>query len=110
METKKPLESVGWLGGSSHRIVINEAARREAEMKPWSTRIPAAIAKGEELLDGRDGWFPQLPLSEPITVGEVALAAQLWKTELFVQELKGKQPPPPSLIAFCEKIERLNHD
>ena len=45
METKKPLDSVGWLGGSSNRTVINEAARREASMKPWSERIPAVMAK-----------------------------------------------------------------
>ena len=33
METKKPLDSVGWLGGSDDRLVINEAARRrETEM------------------------------------------------------------------------------
>ena len=77
-------------------------------MKPWSSRIPAAIAKGKELLDGRDGWFPQLPLSEPITAGEVALAEALWEaTQDTPSYLVGGEQIPEALIVFTEKIERL---
>ncbi len=36
-----------------------------------------------------------------------ALASQLYRTELLVQQLQGKeQPMPPSLVAFVEQMER----
>ncbi len=38
-----------------------------------------------------------------------ALASQLYRTEMLVQELQGKeQPMPPSLVAFVEEME--SHD
>ncbi len=76
----------------------------------YSERIPAAIAKAERLLDGRDGWFPQLPLSEPITAGEVALADALHKTYRALNAESGEEHWPDALIAFCTKIEGLSDD
>ena len=45
------------------------------------------------------------------TSEEIALAEQLYKTELFVQELQGKvQPMPPALTAFFKKTERVRQN
>lgn len=36
-----------------------------------------------------------------------ALASQLYRTELFVQELQDhEQPMPPALVSFVEELER----
>jgi hypothetical protein len=53
MKTKKPLHSVGWLGGSSHRVVIHEAARaeEEARMNTERTTEPTTAAMEAELLE-----------------------------------------------------------
>lgn len=85
--------------------------------KPYSERIPAAIAKGE-------GWFKQPGIIDVavlvnekggavyVTAGEVALAKALWETHRkFCDEYNWDyEEPPPALIVYCEKIERLSHD
>ncbi|KKK79384.1 hypothetical protein LCGC14_2834060 [marine sediment metagenome] len=117
METEKPPESAGWLGGSGNRIVINEAAGKEAEMKPWSERIPAAIAKAKELV-GPDDWYVNDDTTAVITAGEVALASALWgeffsgtPEEFDATVAEGQLDQcDEALSAYCEKIERLGHD
>ena len=121
METKKPLDSVGRLGGSSNYTVINEAARRKVTMKPYSERIPTAIANAERMLDG--GEYMLIPphiggnetkLTLVLTREEVALAKQLWvhySDGLYDSDLDYFLPKEaPALITLTEKIERLNHD
>ncbi len=88
-------------------------------VKPYSERIPAAIAEAERLLDGCEyvlipphigGNKTQLTLV--LTAGEVALADALWSE--FGDDIMGDpgtcDRPLAALIAFCEKIERLSHD
>ena len=115
-------------------------------MKPWSERIPAAIANAERMLDG--GEYVLIPphiggnetkLTLVLTAGELALVKALWKRRDHVGPLSKEasggnwvdgcecgyshdfdfdcdsiagtaSEPPPSLIAFTGKIERLNHD
>ncbi len=87
-------------------------------MTDYSKRIPAAIARGKELLEGRDGWFPQLPLSEPLTAGEVAAVDALWGLHVIAFAVHvgehdcaaNEYGPCQALAAFCEKVEGLNHD
>ena len=87
-------------------------------MTDYSERIPAAIAKmrasglpeGTKWAKwyGKDGGDKHE--SAIVTREEVALADWAWETMLFEQmKLYGGilQPPPPALIAFTEKIERL---
>ena len=82
--------------------------------KPWSTRIPAMIAKGAKLtadgdiLGGSPDWVC-------LTTGEVALAkeaAKRWEDDCeWCQAHReprfGCHAPPPALIAFTEKMEGL---
>ena len=85
-------------------------------MPDWSSRIPAAIAKAEKLLDVEGvprGFF--LPAGNPdgaLTATEVALAKALWDTEvLFEEGFKESWEPlggsGKALIAFTEKVESL---
>ena len=97
----------------------------DGTVKPWPERIPAAIAKAEELLSGQRRIFRSegrnivsVPLG--FTAGEVALAddlAEAWDYMCHQNGLheEGALPisdeaVPPSLIAYCEKIEGLSHD
>ena len=89
-------------------------------MKPWSTRIPAAIADGEKLLDG--GEYVLIPphiggndtkLTLVLTAGEVAMAermAELYEMGLVYEVTAAGNVPDRTLVAFCEKLEGLNHD
>lgn len=84
----------------------------------WSERIPAAIAKGEELTAGQDFahrhiWAERKDVY--FTAGEVALARALWRSmdsqKIATIESEGYVwEPPTALIAYCEKVERLSHD
>ena len=99
------------------RAVENEAARREATMKPWDDRIPAAIANAERMLDG--GEYLLIPphiggnetkLTLVLTAGEVALAKALWERVGHTVCADPECEKPHPLREFTEKIERLNHD
>ena len=87
-------------------------------MKPWPTRIPAAIADGEKLLDDAEYvlmpphmWGNDTNITLVLTAGEVAMADWAWETFYNSPEYNGERtPPPPVLIAFCEKIEKVSHD
>ena len=70
--------------------------------KPWSARIPAAIEKGEEHLVAAQ--LREVPCR--ITELELALAKALWA---FWEDEYGWSDwtPPPALMAFTEKVERL---
>ena len=78
---------------------------------PWATRIPAAIKRAKEELEGeheceRIGFsMNQVGVNTVvITATEVALADELWG---FAND--GPCPPwPDVLIAFTEKIESLD--
>ncbi len=80
------------------------------DMKPYSERIPAALAKGEAFLGKRRvRWIPVA--NDYLTVGELALADWAWETMCFEQmKLYGglMQALPAALIAFCEKMEALD--
>ena len=81
--------------------------------EPWSERIPAAITKAEEHIRTRhrEVFLTSQQLNkvdeEFITAGEVALAEALWKVWVDVGLSKTPDVPPPELIAFCEKVEKL---
>ncbi len=94
-------------------------------MTDYSERIPAAIAKGKEKLEGYE--IVVVPphtggndtrLTVGLTAGEVALADLGWKNwqswnamrHRSDSPLPGNEPIPAELIAYCEKIERLSHD
>ena len=68
----------------------------------WSARIPAAIEKGEEHLVAAQ--LREVPCR--ITELELALAKALWA---FWEDEYGWSDwtPPPALMAFTEKVERL---
>ncbi len=88
------------------------------EMKPWSERIPAAIAKGEKLLNGDQYVLipPHMRGNETeftvvLTAGEVALAKAVWGWEWWAHCMGLTDfEPSDALIAYTEKIERLSHD
>ena len=83
--------------------------------KPWRERIPTAIAKAKD-------WFKQPGIIDVavfvnekgdavyVTAGEVALADGLRQAAENLNAEFGGERWPPELIAFTEKIERLNHD
>ena len=78
-------------------------------LPPWSVRIPAAIKKAEGLI-GPDDWYANDASTVVVTAGELALAKDACETwELETMKLYGgiAQEPPPELIAFTEKIEKL---
>lgn len=52
MKLRRPLKSIGWLGGSSHRIVINEQERTRIAMSsvPTNEALSAALARAEARL------------------------------------------------------------
>ena len=94
--------------------------------KPWSTRIPAAIAKGAKLL-GADEYVLVPPhtggndtrLTVGITAGEVAMAKALWEPWQHYIESCGAEDlmktwsyeeVQPALRDFTEKMEGLSHD
>ena len=93
--------------------------------KPWSVRIPTAIADGEKLLGGV-GYLLVPPhmggndtkLTLVLTAGEVALAEALWhemsramdrmngtERAAFIAGFRGA-----TIRYFAEKIEGLDHD
>ena len=87
--------------------------------KPWSTRIPAMIAKAEEKL-GIGNWValehkPMVEITSILTAGELALAkeaAKRWEDDCeWCQAHReprfGCHAPPPALITFTEKMEGL---
>ena len=94
--------------------------------KPWSERIPAAIADGEKLLDGDKYvllpphmWGNDTKLTIVLTAGEVEMAEaayDFWRwirNELPNAEYGPDAPgtePPQVLREFTEKLERLDHD
>ncbi len=87
---------------------------------PWPARIPAAIAKAEELL-AREGGASGCVLRfgeetrNALTKTEVALAKALWKSQCpdsrtdvpGVHEVELPCPHHAALRAFCEKVEEL---
>lgn len=89
--------------------------------KPWSERIPAAVARGPELLDTRPERMFLVESNGPyshyitLTAGEGALAQALWwemsrtmdsmngtERAAFIEGFRGA-----SIRAFTEKIERI---
>ena len=104
------------------KAVRHRPARREPVAdKPWSERIPTAIAKGKEKLEGYE--IVVVPphiggndtrLTVGITAGEVAMATALWEAAQcpICREKKlvthfhdePRQYPLP-LIAFTETLE-----
>ena len=85
--------------------------------KPWSERIPAAIADGEKLLDG--GEYMLIPphiggndtkLTLVLTAGEVEMAYALYNaTKPHADGCRCNSKCVP-LIAFTLKIEKVKHD
>ncbi len=98
-------------GTSPQPIVVNP---REAELlkqhpdfvPPYSSRIPAAIAKAEGLVHVPDDvWLDGNNII--ITATEVALASQLW--DCWEDEYSGTGfGPPEALIEFVTKVESLD--
>ena len=85
-------------------------------MKPYSERIPAAIAKGKRLLAAAE--YVLIPphiggndtkLTLVLTAGEVALAKALAFIQYGDSDYFGSDGEE-ALIAFCEKIEKVSHD
>ena len=84
-------------------------------MKRWSERIPAAIADGERLVERGGDWVETerktLESMYILTAGEVALAKLGWEMWVeYCESLENEEPgdePPPALIAFTEKIEKV---
>ncbi len=87
-------------------------------MTDYSERIPAAIAKGRELTRNLRGLHligermvdGVVQPGTVLTAGEVALAEALHKTYRALNAESGEEHWPDPLIAFCEKMEGLNHD
>ena len=84
----------------------------DTTLPPWSVRIPAAIKKAEEHLDAGEHVSNGCKLS--ITTGEVALAEALWMLwgawvddTSFHPATTARPAPPPALVAFAEKVEKL---
>ena len=79
-------------------------------MTDWNERIPAAIAKGKELLgplggeggDAIDSLF--FDDGQSVTAGEVALAKALWRVTMA----EGWHIDP-ALREFVAKVEGLSH-
>ncbi len=86
-------------------------------MTDYSERIPAAIARGKELL------HPTCPIpgckgksyvskgGHVLTAGEVALAArmaELYELGVVYEVTADGNVPDRALVAFVEKIERLS--
>ncbi len=75
----------------------------------WSERIPAALAKGERLLQvGQDWVVLACEEEEPgaLTAGEVALATALWGWEWWAHRMGLTEfEPSDALIAYTEKME-----
>ena len=96
-----------------------------SKTKPWSERIPTAIADGEKLLDGAE--YVLIPphiggnktkLTLVLTAGEVEMAKALWhemsramdrmngtERATFIAGFRGG-----TIRYFTEKIEELNHE
>ena len=82
-------------------------------MKPRSERIPAAIAKAERLLGSKSDYARVYKTGETfvLTAGEVAAVDALWAKRDALMSLSGYDvADSPALIAFCEKMEGLDHD
>ena len=87
-------------------------------MSDWSTRIPAAIADGEKLLDGDE--YVLIPphiggnetkLTLVLTAGEVALVKALYPIWDEPERIDiADDAATDALVAFTEKMEGLNHD
>ncbi|KKM81109.1 hypothetical protein LCGC14_1333140 [marine sediment metagenome] len=90
----------------------------DGTVKPWPERIPAAIAKAEELLTGNEYVLisPHIGgnktnLTLVLTAGEVALAsrmAELYEMGIVYEATTASNVPGRSLVAFVEKIEGLS--
>ena len=95
---------------------------------PWSSRIPAAIAKAEKLLEQDKKPFPECPNHmrgnhphsdacigffrtrrsvKEFTATEVALAKGFLHAVETDAEFGGQYEQLPALIAFAEKVESL---
>ena len=95
-----------------------------AATKPWSERIPTAIADGEKLLGGAE--YVLIPphrggneteFTVALTAGEVALAKALWLT--WFEDAEGTDgqwfasdsPYGPNVLReFTLKMEKVKHD
>ena len=75
---------------------------------PWSSRIPAAIAKAEKL-DFVGDLYEQVWGNKHLTTTEVALAKALWTMCLRTAGTEGYvwDEFKEALIAFTEKVESL---
>lgn len=87
-------------------------------LKPWSVRIPDAIARAKELVKRDAGDWYANDKAVVITATEVALAEALWDyTQILMhgtekQAMLERHPTiynAPALIAFCEKVEALDN-
>ncbi len=89
-------------------------------MTDYFERIPAAIARGKELIaehvDARAGtefankWDLVRHANFAITKIEVALAERLWDVTDKRWAKEDWTTISPALIAFCETVERWSHD
>lgn len=78
---------------------------RTKASQPWSTRIPAAIARAKAEVGDRIAVTIEGPRGfVTITRTEVALAEPLWG---IYDPLLQDSDAPPALRAFTEKIESL---
>ncbi len=81
---------------------------------PWSSRIPAAIAKAEELVgderEFRTYWMDNREVPVTITATEVVLAKALWEAHQSLALEYGERVEivPPALRDFCTKVESLD--
>lgn len=74
--------------------------------KPWSERIPAAVAKGKAMSFDRWGCFVQGDIC--LTAGEAELAEALWKmVQARAVEANYATIDHPALITYTKKIERI---
>ena len=81
------------------------------EHPSWSLRIPAAIAKAEELLASTGiGVYFKMSATGVITATEVALAKALWEAHQSLALEYGERVEivPPALRDFCTKVESLD--
>ena len=85
-----------------------QAAILKDKTEPYSRRIPAAIKHAKAKLNGAPLYIFTEELS--ITAGELALAEALWEkcdSDNYNDPQAHDWTPPPALIAFCEKVEKL---
>lgn len=79
---------------------------RASSASPWSTRIPAAIAKAEKL-DFVGDLYEQAWGNKHITATEVQLAKALYD-KWGEHYSEADEWLYPALRAFCEKVESLD--